>query len=358
MKNLKVVVIDDSVLYRKLVTDSLKAFPNVEVVSTAHNGKVGIDKIKQFKPDFVTLDVEMPVMNGIETLKEIEKQKLNVRVIMISTLTAEGAKVTIDALAAGAFDFLKKPTGKGFEENKKLLSKQLIPIVRTLAIKSSFTMSAIKRPTSISRTRDTTVTTRRPISVRKSTLSPRIIALGISTGGPNALNKLIPKLPKDLKVPIVLVQHMPPIFTKALADSLDKKSQVTVVEGANGMKLENGTVYIAPGGKQMKIEKCGMATVIKITDAPPENNCKPSADYLFRSVSEVYKGATLGVIMTGMGNDGTKGLQVMKEHGIKVIGQDKESCVVFGMPMEAIKAGVVDVVLPLDKIASEIVRSL
>ena len=157
---------------------------------------------------------------------------------------------------------------------------------------------------------------------------------------------------------MVIVQHMPPKFTKALADSLDKKSNVKVVEGDDGMLIEKGCVYFAPGGKMMKLVKRGSDVVIKITDDPPENNCRPAADYLFRSVSEIYKSACLGVIMTGMGGDGTKGLKVMKEQNIKVIGQTKETCVVYGMPMEAMKAGVVDVEVPLDNIANEIVKSL
>jgi len=186
-----------------------------------------------------------------------------------------------------------------------------------------------------------------------------IVALGISTGGPSALTHVLPRLPANFKVPIVIVQHMPPVFTGALADSLNKKSSITVVEAQDGMLLESATAYIAPGGKMMKIEDAGGGnTVIIITDAPPENNCKPAADYLFRSVAQCYRKNSLGVIMTGMGSDGTKGLLVMKKLGAKVIAQDEQSCTVFGMPMEAIKAGVVDIVAPLDNIADEIMASV
>ncbi len=351
MNKIKALVIDDSVLYRKILSDALSAFPNVEVVGTAHNGKAGIEKIKKTSPDFITLDFEMPEMNGIETLNEIKNQNLNVKTIMISSQTQEGAKVTLDALNAGAFDFIAKPTGGNFVENTKTLSKEILPLIRTLSFKSRLKTSVLKRKESLLRPK---------ISVPKSTLKMpcKIIALGISTGGPTALAKVIPLLPASLKVPLVLVQHMPPVFTKALADSLNKKSQVNVVEAEDKMQLTPGTVYIAPGAKQMKVEHKFSGNILRITDAPPENNCKPSVDYLFRSVSEVYKSACLGVIMTGMGADGTKGLKVMKEHNIKVIAQDKDSCVVFGMPMEAIKADVVDVITPLDNIANEIIKSI
>jgi two-component system chemotaxis response regulator CheB len=185
-----------------------------------------------------------------------------------------------------------------------------------------------------------------------------IVALGISTGGPNALTHVIPKLPEKFKIPILIVQHMPPLFTAALADSLNKKSRINVLEAQDGMTVSPGNVYIAPGGKQMRIEKHGTSqAVIKITDDPPENNCKPAADYLFRSVAKIYKGSSLGVIMTGMGSDGTKGLLIMKKLGAKVIAQDERTCTVFGMPMEAIRAGAVDIVTPLQDIANEIISA-
>ncbi len=184
----------------------------------------------------------------------------------------------------------------------------------------------------------------------------QIVGIGISTGGPNALAQVIPLLPENFGVPVVVVQHMPPEFTKALAESLNNKSKVTVVEGADNMALAAGTVYIAPGGKQMKLVRRGHNVCLKITDAPPENHCKPSADYLFRSVAKFYGKKALGVIMTGMGSDGALGLQKMKEKGALILAQDEDTCVVFGMPLEALNAGVVDVVCPLAQIAEEIVK--
>ncbi len=368
MNNLNVLIIDDSAVYRKVLTDAFSKFPNVTVVGSAHNGKVGIDKIKLLKPDFITLDFNMPIMDGIATLKEIKQQKLPVKALMISSETSAGAKVTMEALELGAFDFIPKPNSPDYKENTKTIAKSLIGIIRTLGIRMALstrvinrTKDSLSRKASILKTSPAKTSTK--ISANRNIITrpkvpPRIVALGISTGGPNALAQTIPKLPVNLKVPIVVVQHMPPMFTKALAESLDKKSQVRVVEGENGMDVEKGTVYIAPGGKMMKLVPKGIGSAIKITDAPPENNCKPAADYLFRSVAEIYKSACLGVIMTGMGGDGTKGLKAMKEHGIKVIGQTKETCVVYGMPMEAMKAGVVDIEKDLDDIPGEIVKSL
>lgn len=184
----------------------------------------------------------------------------------------------------------------------------------------------------------------------------QVVAIGVSTGGPNALAALLPQIPGNLRVPIVLVQHMPPVFTKALAESLDSKCKLRVIEVQHGDRLQPGVVHIAPGGKQMGLKKQGTIVTVELTDDPPENHCRPSADYLFRSVAQVYNNNTLGVILTGMGNDGAKGLQVMKERGSQVISQDEQSCVVYGMPMEAVKLGVVDIELPLMRIAGEIVK--
>lgn len=183
-----------------------------------------------------------------------------------------------------------------------------------------------------------------------------IVAIGISTGGPNALTEMVPLLPANLRVPVVIVQHMPADFTKTLAQSLDLKSVVDVCEGCDGQLLKAGTVYLAPGGQQMRVTRRGSNVCLEITDAPPENYCKPSADYLFRSIADVFKNRSLGVIMTGMGVDGTLGLKAMKQHGVQVIAQDEKSSVVFGMPSEAIDAGVTDIIVPLSGIAGEIVR--
>lgn len=378
MDKLKAIVVDDSVLYRKVLSDSLSSFPDVEVIGTVANGKLALDKIETLKPDFITLDFEMPEMDGIATLKKIKERNLQVDVIMISAHTQAGAAVTMQALEEGAFDFIAKPNSSNLSESKEYLTSQIKAVLNSLHVRKRLnsvslrkTLSSPTAATSVAAqpgamlrtpapatpaTPASSIQTAASIPRKISTIPARceIVAIGISTGGPNALARVIPMLPKELRVPVVIVQHMPPVFTAALAESLKRKSNVDVVEGVDNMTLRPGTVYIAPGGKQMKVEKNTLSSVIRITDAVPENNCKPSADYLFRSVAETYGKAALGVIMTGMGADGVKGLAVMKQKGATVFSQDETTCVVYGMPMEAVKAGVVDTVLPLDRIAPEI----
>ena len=352
-KTIRVLIVDDTVLYRKILSDVLSVIPGVEVVGTAANGKIALTKIDQFKPDMMTLDVEMPVMDGLATLRELQRAKKDVKVIMVSTLTREGATVTMKALELGAFDFIAKPSGSSLQDNRKSLMGQLRPVVQAVSMRKmlqpALTRARIRHQ----------VAKVRPATPLRSVAAPppgkvEIIAIGISTGGPNALAEVVPKLPKTLRVPVVVVQHMPPVFTKALADSLNQKSGLTVLEAAGGETLQGGNVYIAQGGKQMRVIKKAIGGVLELTDDPPENHCRPAADYLFRSIAQVYGNRALGVIMTGMGADGVKGLRLMKEKGAQVIAQDEASCVVFGMPMEAMKAGVVDTVTPLHAIATEI----
>lgn len=360
VRNMRLLVVDDTTLYRKILTDALSKIPGVEVVGSAHNGKKALEMIKSLRPDMITLDIEMPEMGGLEVLAELKKQRLDVGVIVVSSFTKAGSTLTIKALELGAFDFITKPTGKGPQESlnhlvqalipilsayrhrwevKKLLKAKVPPIPSQPATQTSPPVERVERPT---------VTTKQPL-----------VAIGVSTGGPNALSQVIPSLPKDLPAPVLIVQHMPPVFTQSLANSLDEKSKLKVKEAEHQEEIQPGMVYIAPGGRQMKIvPKEDTKYVIAITDDPPENNCKPSADYLFRSVANYYTGRVIAVIMTGMGNDGVMGLRLLKRKGARVIAQDEATSVVFGMPGEAIKAGVVDVVLPLGKISEEIIKSV
>lgn len=365
-KNIRVLVVDDTVLYRKILSDCLNSLPGVEVVGAVGNGKLALSSVTTLKPDIMTLDFEMPVLDGISTLKELQKHPSDVAVVMVSAHTTEGAKITMQALELGAFDFIAKPDGSSLQANRDELIRQLKPVVQSVATKRLLarTSSMVKRavspplraPQSSSATRlpRPSSSVRQPVQMRPGIV--QVVAIGVSTGGPNALAGLLPHLPGNLRVPIVLVQHMPPVFTKALADSLDAKCQLKVVEVQHGDRLQPGVVHLAPGGKHMGLKKQGTIVTVTLSTDPPENHCRPSADYLFRSVAEVFNNNTLGVILTGMGNDGAKGLQVMKERGSQVIGQDQQSCVVYGMPMEAMKLGVVDVELPLDRIAGEIVK--
>ncbi len=378
-KKLRVLVVDDTIVYRKAVSDILSEIPGVEVVGVAHNGKIAMSKIATLKPDLLTLDIEMPVMNGIEVLTELQSDFPKIGAIMVSTLTSDGGEMTMKALELGAFDFILKPTAKSPADSKKHLKNALSPIIREfkrsrtasslLRNKGKFSQSTrpvVRKPLKPLFSKRTPLTTSKvPTTGHISSPSKRkskseIVTIGISTGGPNALTQMLPMLPGDLGVPIVVVQHMPPVFTKSLATSLNAKCALEVKEAEDREDLKNNTVYIAPGGKQMKLiaSADGSNRKIKITNDPPENSCKPSADYLFRSVGDYYVGRTTAVIMTGMGSDGTKGLQILNKKGATIIAQNEETCVVFGMPKKPIESGIADVIAPLNKIADEIIKSV
>jgi len=371
-KKLRVLVVDDTIVYRKAVSDVLALIPGVEVVGVAHNGKIAMSKIATLKPDLLTLDIEMPEMNGIEVLTKLHQNHPNIGAIMVSTLTSDGGKMTMKALELGAFDFILKPQSSNPAESKKQLKQALTPIIREFK-QSRNASSLLSKKGKF--TRSVTPVQRRSLkplasksAVPSKTISKpsiihgkaEIITIGISTGGPNALTQMLPMLPGDLGVPVVIVQHMPPVFTKSLAASLDAKCALTVKEAEDREPIQKNTVYIAPGGKQMKLVASadGQNRQIKITNDPPENSCKPSADYLFRSVGDYFVGRTTAVIMTGMGSDGTKGLQVLKQKGSRIIAQNEDTCVVFGMPKAPIETGLADIVAPLNKIAEEIIKSV
>lgn len=341
---IKAAVIDDSVIYRKIIGDILSEIPGVSVVGTASNGKDALLVAKNKLPDIMTLDVEMPVMDGLAALEAIKQDYPQIQVIMVSSLTKAGARITIEALQKGAADFIAKPEGRDSLDSKTKIQGFLTQIIQSLVTDKKTVTAAIPA---------------KPKAVAESAAKPSVIAIGISTGGPQALGTLLAKMPAFIPVPVLIVQHMPAIFTKALAESLSKKTGKDVVEAEHGMIIHPGKYYIAPGGKQMKVEMSPSGwNELVITDDPPENHCKPSADYLFRSVSKVYGSNALGVIMTGMGNDGTLGLRLMKRAGAHIIAQDQETSTVFGMPREAINAGVVDAVLPLDEIAGHLAKLL
>lgn len=368
-KNVRVLVVDDTIVYRKAVSDILKEIPGVEVVGVAHNGKIAVSKIKSLQPDLLTLDIEMPEMNGIEVLEHLRRNAPQVSAIMVSTLTSEGGSMTMKALELGAFDFILKPNATNIEQSKAYLRENLTPLIRAFskgrtAVGGTGPKRRVGKEPPIRQSRGTATAqpsvANRPLSTPVRRGASEIVAIGISTGGPNALAQMIPRLPGDIGVPLVIVQHMPPVFTRSLAASLNKKSRIQVKEAENGEPLVPNVAYIAPGGKQMKLVAAadGVHRLIRITDDPPENSCKPSADYLFRSVADFFVGRTTAVIMTGMGSDGTLGLQALKKKNAFLIGQDEESCVVYGMPKAPAELGLLDRVVSLDKIADEIVRSV
>lgn len=372
-KNLRVLVVDDTIVYRKAVSDLIEEIPGVELAGVAHNGKIALAKIASLKPDILTLDIEMPVMNGLEVLAELQKNHPGVGAIMLSTLTADGSEMTLQALELGAFDFILKPQASAnLAAGKKEIRSSLEPMLKAFARSRQATPSALTRRSAP----PPRLKPMRPAAERSSGkgIAPKplastakgvrrgkseIVTIGISTGGPNALNQMMPQLPANLGVPILIVQHMPPVFTKSLAASLDKKCAIHVKEAEDKEPIQPNTAYIAPGGKQMKLVAAadGSNRLIKLTNDPPENSCKPSADYLFRSISDYYVGRTTAVIMTGMGSDGTRGLEILKAKGAHVIAQDEASCVVYGMPKAPTELGYADIVAPLSKIADEIVKS-
>ena len=366
-KSLRVLVVDDTIIYRKIVSDVLAELPGVEVVGVAHNGKIAIAKIATLKPDLLTLDIEMPEMNGIEVLAYIKAKGLDVGAIMLSTLTQKGGEMTMKALELGAFDFIPKPQSGGMQENKKAVKNTLAPML-TAFIRRKEMRTLLRGKTSVSGTglqksRESgvvNVVQRISAIAGKTRGKTELVAIGISTGGPNALAQMMPKLPGNLNVPVLIVQHMPPVFTQSLANSLNSKCSIKVREAINGEPIQPNVALIAPGGKQMKVVAGadGKRRIVKITDDPPENSCKPSVDYLFRSIAQHYVGRATGVIMTGMGADGTLGLKLMKRSGATIIAQDEASCVVYGMPKEPVAAGIVDVIAPLNKIADEIVKTV
>ena len=318
----------------------------------AGNGEIALAKIEQLKPDIITLDIEMPEMDGLETLIAIRKIYPKLPVIMFSTLTARGATTTLDALSRGASDYVTKPANVGsVAAAQQSLRDQLIPKIKALCGKAGRVVPAAATPAP---------NVARPVPAPRSALvkaSPiEVLAIGVSTGGPNALSELLPAIPANFPVPIVIVQHMPPMFTKLLADRLDQQCEIGVHEGAVGDRILPGQAYVAPGDYHMIVKRDRANLVLALQQEPPENSCRPAVDVLFRSVVGIYGSGTLGVILTGMGQDGLRGCELIRDVGGQVLAQDEQSSVVWGMPGFVANAGVADAVLPLNQIAGEIVR--
>jgi two-component system chemotaxis response regulator CheB len=344
----RVVVVDDSVVIRRVLTDLLSSDPDIEVVGTAANGKLGLDKIRAAKPDIVILDIEMPVMDGLHTLPPLRAEFPDLPVLMFSTLTTRGGTATLDALALGATDYLTKPESFGGRDQAMAAIKaEMVPKIKVLGRlqKTTRPRAALTPVASV----------RAPVRRAAATGRIDIIAIAVSTGGPKALQDIIPRLPHNLPVPVVMVQHMPPVFTGLLAERLDRESQVHVVEAAHGSVVQAGTVYVAPGGRHMVLAKQqNGAVIVHLNDDAPENSCRPAADPLFRSVAACYGGNTLGVVLTGMGADGCKGSKVLVDAGGEVLVQDEATCVVWGMPGAVVRAGLAAAEVPLPRLVDEI----
>ena len=345
MPQLRVLVADDSLAFRSILVDSLKKLPAARIVALAANGQEAIDKFDNSNPDVITLDVEMPVLDGLQVLEKLRPRLGQTAVIMVSAMTHRSASATIRALELGAFSFITKPEETSPEKNREVLRQQLAAVFDAIAAKRH--PAPIETPPPVA-----------SLPLRIVTAQPKIIGIGTSTGGPHALGEILPRLPRNLSLPVVLVQHMPPLFTASLAETMAAKCAVKVVEAKQGMVLQAGTVYIAPGGRHLRVVDDGPATPkrIELTSDPPEHFCRPSVDYLFRSLAAGYRANAVGVILTGMGQDGAQGLLAMRQAGATTIGQDAATCTVYGMPREAYQVGAVEVQLPLDRIAERIAK--
>ncbi|MEW4452935.1 chemotaxis response regulator protein-glutamate methylesterase [Bremerella sp. JC817] len=343
---MRVLIVDDSTLFRKVVRDTLAECPGVEVVGVASDGQHALEKIEQFQPDLVTLDVEMPILNGIEVLRQLHMRPVKPDVIMLSAMTDHGALATTQALRLGAFDFVLKPNHSKLEDSCNQLRNDLLPKVKVLQERRH--KQAFPETNRVEAAPPILSSSEAPKVIDPS--KAKVVGIGVSTGGPAALSQLLPKLPANLPVPLLIVQHMPPMFTKSLANDLDRASNISVHEATDGQVVQPGNAYLAPGGKQMKVVVQDGQKKIQITDDPAERSCKPSVDYLFRSIAHVYGGEAMAMVMTGMGDDGTMGARLMKRNGCMVVAQEEKSCVVFGMPRQVIAAGLADKVVPLDQL--------
>ncbi|KTD32384.1 Chemotaxis response regulator protein-glutamate methylesterase [Legionella moravica] len=345
MKNIRVLLVDDSALMRRVISDVLSQDPEIEVLATAANGALALAKLEQVIPDIIILDIEMPEMNGLETLLEIRKKHPKLPVIMFSSLTSLGAEATLNALYYGANDYVTKPgNGTAYAEIIKTIGDELVYKIKGLIAKartSSFNDSSAHTTSS---------------RVVPGTDRVDIVAIGTSTGGPNALKAVLPKIPADFPVPVLIVQHMPPIFTGILAEGLHKSCQIAVKEAQQDDPVLPGQALIAPGNFHMTLAFQEGRYIVKLNQDPVVNFCRPSVDTMFRSVVHHFGAHTLGVVMTGMGQDGLSGCRSIKEKRGQVLIQDEPSSVVWGMPGSVSKAGLADLTLPLDDIGLAIIQ--
>ena len=353
---INVIVVDDSAFMRKSLSMMLESDPQIKVVATARDGKEGIEKIRQFRPDLVTMDIEMPGMDGLTALGIIMKE-MPLPVLMVSSLTTDGAKSTLDALNLGAVDFIPKELSFVSLDIVKIKEDLIAKVKQIVQSRSlQFRLQRIRSASQGVQKQAAGVTSRpapsptvpkRSWPVRKDL---RAVVLGISTGGPFALLQTLPKIPKNFPLGIAIVQHMPPRFTRSMAERLDGLSEVHVKEAEEGDVLSPGTVLIAPGGEHLTFRGSGGNLIAQISAEPANTLYRPCADVMMQSVVAATSGPLLGVIMTGMGKDGLEGLKQIKKKGGVVVAQNEETCVVYGMPKAAVEEGLADLVLPLEEI--------
>jgi two-component system chemotaxis response regulator CheB len=346
MKATRVLIVDDSVVARKVISELLSSDPAVEVAGTAANGKIALSKVRSQRPNLVLLDVEMPVMDGLETLRELRRMEPDLPVIMFSSFTHAGARITVEALTLGAADYVAKPKNLSDAASREAVAGELIRKIKAIS-RAGAVMSSPNIPVSP-----------RPRRAEEPAPGHRvdIVVVGASTGGPNAIAEVFANLPRNIPVPILLVLHMPAEFTPIYADRLTRGSRLVIREARDGTVLEPGQAWVAPGGYHMALSRKLESVRIVLNQDPPENFCRPALDVLFRSVGRVYRNRALGVIMTGMGEDGLLGAKALRDVGAQIIVQDEDSSVVWGMPGAVAKAGIADKIVPLQDIADELVR--
>jgi len=352
MRKIRVLIVDDSTVIRRLLSDALASDPCIEIAGIAANGKIALSKIPQLNPDILTLDMEMPEMDGLTTLVELRKLYPKLPVIMFSTLTKRGAESTLEALEKGANDYVTKPANVG-SVNAAIQSVQndLIPKIKQFCKWATpANATPIRQQSQVFRSNSLLAgqTTGRTKRVE-------LVVIGTSTGGPNALSTVLPRIPADFPVPILIVQHMPPIFTAHLAGRLNQLSNIHVHEAAHGDVLQPGGAWIAPGNFHLTIGRFGTQLKAVLNQDPLENSCRPAVDVLFRSASELFGPNVLSVVMTGMGQDGQRGCDAIRQAGGYVIVQDEPTSVVWGMPGSVANAGHANQILPLQRIADEII---
>lgn len=339
----KVLVVDDSSFFRRRITEFLSSNPNIDVIGKAVDGLDGVEKANKLNPDVITMDIEMPRLDGISAVKKIRETK-STPILMFSSLTHDGAKATFEAIDAGASDFLPKKFEDIATERSeaiKTLCERIISLAKT---NSTRVESKIKIPSALKKLSTS------------SSKGYQLAVIGASTGGPAAVEKVLKTLPADYSLPVLLVQHMPASFTGAFAERLDKLCAIKVKEAENGDALQAGTAYIAPGGKQMCLEQQGRSNIIKIEEATTDSIYKPCVDITFNSIAERYSGRVLAIVLTGMGSDGCKGARLLREKGATVWAQDEASCVVYGMPLAVVKENLVDKVMSVDEIGMSLAR--
>jgi two-component system chemotaxis response regulator CheB len=369
MPKIRVLIVDDAVVIRRMVSAELANDPALEIVGAAANGRIALSMMSQVNPDIVILDVEMPELDGLATLKELRKSWPRVPVIMFSALTERGAEATLDALALGATAYFTKPTKTGDAEAAvAVIRDQLAPMVKALGTKvlqqrgtpTPATQPMVPKLAGVPLASAPSVGTSGAPSpqIRRATVPIAVLAIGTSTGGPNALADLFQSFPGPLAVPILIVQHMPPMFTRLLAERLSAKYAIPVKEAVAGTRLEPGVAWIAPGDYHMAVSREGLQVVLRLNQDPPENSCRPAVDVLFRSVAKTFGAASLAVVLTGMGQDGLRGCEFVREAGGQILAQDEATSVVWGMPGHVARAGLADRVLPLASLGDEIVRRL